>query len=1434
MSIRRTNTSSSLSGGSNNRSSSNITKTKQSGGSLRQQGSADVEPPLSVSVEDALPIPSLGAGWLPVSGAQQFRTLGKGPLYDPRTLPVIPAPFLIDLPTDNEVSPSVGDSCADAVYTPPAAPKYPKYRIADPLREASNTALSTDVDEEEDAPFSAPLPEIAGFSLHDILDKYRPSSPTQLGSSSEGDLSALHSQPSLADALGEDDKDNLITHAAVIAMVRLGRPKNVSEVDFRATVQNIRDVLLRQRALFPQAPLAPEGDAKGIKKKKSSAALGSSRSASIVASDSRDVDDDDATGGSGTVAVNNPRVAVVTYDDVLTKAAMELASRSGDKPPPALLAMASTTSMAPPTALAAGHDDPPTAFWSYNDVYLGAVRKVIKKTEALRKKQQLYIGYGRSVRFDKVEEMTGTMSDIPAPAGGQHAAGFGGHAPPSYRVDVAKNTSSVAALPSSLSTSQDMRERESLSKSENEGAATLEQGDDRILGTSPLMPTESVDTTPIIGDDPLGADESGPQLRQPPLSDSIVTESNHPSVAGSPAVPIGETGHSVVAIKSCGDPKSMKLLDKCEWTPEELTDAFDTVADGAAPTRLLSTDPLDWIARAKAAARGGRFHANQQPVQEVTSFRTTPQPSRTSAAPNLNIQRLASQRSAPPPAAGLIVTTSGSSTFGPVPISPLSETVVPSSATGASQLAISSLITDLVPSTTSPTAANTEKTTASVVSPPDDTLVTSQTSAEGRSTSIAPTSKPPAGKRQGSTPAAPTAAAAKATPKTERKKTVPIVPSAETTPASDDSCLATAVNPSVALASLFATADDDQLPHNLPPLTVVFTAFTVVSTLIPLSEEEGEARRFVCFQQLRPFYLRPPRSDEAAEDDVDSDASDEDEFWDDAVEELQHDMNDELLVPMTPPSTPVSWTPPGPETPFVPAPFTQMLIDRLEAGIATPKNSDDEESDEEGGGTAAAVTEDSTGGAPKRRVSEDGEVLPAKPTDEAIRTMQLQNDEVLRQKEAVRLEKLQSLRAMRGDHRPALSENGDGSGLDGTAWERTLERFLCVSKRNHASRGAPLLLSTRLPMRMEGTTSVVRRLMRRSKKDILALSKKSKQAQLVSFRPSRRFLAEVLRLRSFGPLVVALLSNPDDPLPEEAVSVSLEELGERLQHVWEGTPVDRQRRLLLANQTRPLAHEASQHWWSSLTDALRGLHLSAKHMQRSRNLYQHAPNGVAWRAVAGIGGGAQESSGAESHEARRVGSQQRSRRTMDAKQKGTRSCETNVDENILRRGTPHFLPQLTSSDSRVDSVTSGAMRLAQLRRAPRAADERNGLDPSYMDRPLEAQRFLRSAGGQGPGKKLFAAFRSSTPTSSAKKPQPHSTPQAPPPAQHQHHVYASHLYPLPVEVVGCVDRMVSQAALPLRSSLSVRQKQAVTLQQNGMRQLHELRFAELHDVSKLK
>ncbi|CUG86476.1 Hypothetical protein, putative [Bodo saltans] len=1231
-------------------------------------------------------------------------------------------------------------------------------------------------------------------------------------------------------------------------MVRLGRPHNVSEADFKTTVQDIRDALLRQRALFPQTP-APEADVKGLKRKKSGATLTPSKS--MVATSTKEGDDEEG-GSGGTVAVNNPRVAVVTYDDVLTKAAMELAAKSGDVPAASVSLLASSSSAIPPSSPQSHglhHNDPPVAHWSYSDVYLGAVQKIIKKTEALRKKQQLYIGYGRSVTFDKIEEIEGGEEGIV----GEHVAGFGGHAPPSYRVDVAKKSNSVAALSGSpsLATSQALKEGSDRATSTGSDALPALNGAieaEGPVGTSPIQEGASPsqgNTTIIagVGDELLldADDASSAQMRQTPL---LLEAQQSSSTSASPAAAapaVGDREHTMIPMKSCGDPKSMKLLDKCEWTPEELTDAFDLVADGAQPTQLLSTDPLGWIEKARFEARSGRFRAAPTPVQEVTSFKTTVTKTAAASASNLNFQRLASQKSAAPTPAAIITTSSA--TFGPGPSSPLAATVLPS--------AVSVDTTTGITADANNIQGSLKNITGGVISPVDAALATSQTSGGsgaagsglsrvGSGSSVAPSSKPPVGKRQGSSPApAAATAAAKGTPKTERKK-VAVVSSSEITPISDEG-LATAANPSLALASLFAPVDDDKLPHNLPPLTVVFEAFTVVSTLLPAHEDEGDTRvdsRFVCFQQLRPFYLRPPLTNDDDED-ANSDESDDDEFWDDAVEELQQDMNDELLVPMTPPSTPVSWVPPEPETPFVPAPFTQLLIDRLEAGIPTPKNSSDDESEHEEEEATEGVNTETK--APKRRASEDGEPQPVTHNDDAIKKMQEQNDEVLRKMEDARQEKLQNLRAMRGDHRPALSESGDGSGLQGTAWERTLERFLCISKKNNATRGVPLLLSTRLPMRMEGTTSVVRRLMRRSKKDILALSKKSKQAQLVSFRPSRRFLAEVLRLRSFGPLVVALLSNPDDPIPDEAVSVSLDELGERLHHIWDHTPVDRQRRLLLLAQHTH--HDACQLWWSQLTDALRGLHQSAMRTERSRNLHKMTPQGVPWDEVVGVLGAHQQQqpTGHDlSH--KRTASRTLSRRLVETHT--SRSMDSTVDENVLRKGTPHFLPQLTPSSSHGTASgggASGAIRLAQLRRTPRAAEERSSLDASYMDRPLQAQRFLRSAGGQISGKKMFAAFRSSTPTSSVKKPQGADAPQEPPTStghQHHHHVYASHLYPLPVEVVGCVDSTSSKQQplqhAPRTNNLSTRQEQAINLQQSGMRQLNELRFAELHEASKLK
>ncbi|CUG86475.1 Hypothetical protein, putative [Bodo saltans] len=165
--MKRTSTVGSLSSSTNNnRSSSNLTKSKQ-GASFRQQNSTATESSLAASVEDEVPIPSLGAGWLPVSGAQQFRTLRKGPLYDARTLPVIPAPFLIDFtpPTPNDGASTTLSSLEPAGLDNSPHHLYPKYRIADPLPSTSTvTNTTTSGDDEDDEPFSAPLPQMAAKS----------------------------------------------------------------------------------------------------------------------------------------------------------------------------------------------------------------------------------------------------------------------------------------------------------------------------------------------------------------------------------------------------------------------------------------------------------------------------------------------------------------------------------------------------------------------------------------------------------------------------------------------------------------------------------------------------------------------------------------------------------------------------------------------------------------------------------------------------------------------------------------------------------------------------------------------------------------------------------------------------------------------------------------------------------------------------------------------------------------------------------------------------------------------------------------------------------------------------------------------------------------------------------------------------------------------
>lgn len=1338
---------------------------RKSTSSVRPSGAKqDVAPsadgPL-VPSNDGAGIRALGSGWMPVSAIQQFRALHKGPLYDPRTLPVIPAPFLVD---EICASPDVSETTTQAASSD-AALAYPAYRIADPLPIVE--------DDDDDEPYSAPLPTFAGFSLRDILDRYQPSDHLSPEPSA---LDALQSQASLADSLADDDKDNLITHAAVVAMVRLGRPKDVPEHSFHSKIEEVRDTLLRQRVLFPPGQHAGASSTKAGSKPKGT-------------------DDDETPSGGGKVCVNNPRAAVVVYDDALTKAALELAAL-GELP---LVPAASPAASVEHSSPLDGNATTPTAEWSFHDVYVSTVQKVLKKTEALRKKQQLYVGYGRSVVFSKLED--NSMSRDRAAVDGGTCTLLS-----AYKVDISHKPSSTISQPS-FSLVEEPSTSFTVSANDEPPSSpaadtTEEPAHDELLGsTSPDTFSEVMPASPSL------VESAANLLRTSNVFDgqSVDTSSDHAS----------DDRIVKKCVKSCGDPKSMKFLDKCEWNAGELTDSFDLVWDAAAkPTALLSTDPQSWVERARATARRGRFQTSRPlEVKELASFKSLmkvdpPSPSATTTRRISKVPSLSSASLSAP------ATTAPPHNLG---------------ATHASEDQAADRAVQQDPSMKDTTESHVLQSIETVEIP---TAVPSSSFVDGQ----------------------PSCDTAPAQPRSRRKSTKgkPPQPTVSGAPTGEPPSLSLEPsNAAVALASLFAPTDEGKLPHNLPPLTVVFEPFTVVSMLLGNDDESDppceitEAhmvhkgkRTLVSFHQPRPFYLRPPRTDEDGElpDDVDASDDEVEEFWDDALEEIQQDMNDELLVPMTPPSTPLSWVPPEPEAPFVLAPFTQMLIDRLEAGIATPKNSSDDESEEEEAQVESPTTSmasvgghpSSNGAAaavPKRRKSnaEEGDEV-ARPSDEAVRKMMEQNDEVVRSIAAAREERLEVLRAMgprREDGFP-LKSLGDGSGLDGTAWERTLERFLCVSRKNKAARGTPLLLTTRLPMRMEGTTAVVRRLMRRSKKDILALAKKSKEAQMVSFRPSRRFLAEIMRLRAFGSLVVALLSNPDDPLPDDTVPVSLERLGASLQAVWEETPADRQRRLLssgchaLCGGGGAVDH-TGQTWWADLTTALRKLHDHAKKDALLRAAHRHTPTGIPWDAVAGVLKG-------------HPGDAPRNLHGRPTQRPAT-STEmlARTDEDVLRRGAPfmsHFLPSTSLPST---TCVTHATKLAQLRRVPRAVNSRAALDACYMDAPSAAPRFARSAGGQSVSKKLYAAFHDGGASSQQRKlatsQHPRSVQQggiAMEPLQSTQ-VYASHLYPLPVEVVS----RDAQAVSPGKEAPS-RLQQLVAIQRKGLRQLHELKFEELH------
>lgn len=1243
----------------------------------------------TLSSEGSCPIKSLGPGWQPISTVQQFRFLHKGPLYPPECFPIIPPPFLVNVET-GDLPPAAAENSDVPSYPTPA------YRTADPI---AGKLCSSGVynDDDDDEPLCSVLPRNLCFPVADVAPHL---------------LEARRQERALSpDAEQEEDASDLsIAHEAVISMFRLGRPKHVSEETFLSSAEDLRDALARQRRLFPNIQRSNEADGGGkavSKFKSASTAAKAVGSLKVSAAATRA--EEDGTAVPASMNVDNPRVVTLCYSNPVLAAAAELLD----------VATSSGSATIPDGAEGKPCDEhvPKQAAWDYATQFAANIAAVLKRAETHRKKQQLFVGFGRSVAFERVDGAPGTA--------------------PIFKVNVERRES--IALSASPARQPSMAV----------AASTAEPDDSGVAGDQCELETVATAASEVYS----------------PLSSSDNAE------------------HSkrVVAVKSMGDPKAMQALDKCEWEKEDLEDKFDVLAGGLQATKLVATDPLGWLSAARASETSA--------VEVVTLSNGFAGARSMPVAPSTQAKRPPLPKQVP-----LLVQTA-----------------------------------PLIPARPDALCAAPEAAAAATGAPSVADYVEAAESKRKVSRS-----DPPKGVVPAAAPSEQTSTSAKKPPVPGRGKALPVSATPDT--ASVESPLPPEEPKKVALsaiASLFASKDADKnaLPPGLPPLTIVFSPFMVQSSTVPWLESDRR-RLVVSFSQERPFYLRPPRDVSSGGDDEDGD-EEEEEFWDDAVEALQQDMDDELLPPMTPPSSPVSWVPVKEER-FTPAPFTQLLIDRLEAGVESRRGSSDDDDDEETTAGSQQPVGGAVGGDGKIRRSsravldDDGVALATVYSDESVKQM-LQAATAA----ALTLEDDKERRnALIREQLRMAHHSADGD----AATERNIARFMQPSVSRRRPRGQPLLLSTRPPLRLEGTTSVVRRLMKRSKRDVLALAQKSKEQQLVSFRPSRHFLAAVLRMRSFGSLMVALLSNPDDPTPESAVSVSLGDLGDRLTTVWENVrnansspPTSDALLKAFANNT----HDSAA--WAMLRDELASVYAFARAANKKLHKAEKTPHGTLWKHVVSL----------KDHE-RPPDNVTSKPDTANSNHRG----RVSADERVVLRDAPffpHFLPrpsttQLSGSSTELPPVrhrgqvpttskcVAPAQALANMRRVPRSHESRGGLDVTY-DSTQPASVFARHVGGVESSKRQFSAKQVALrPVDCRRKASTPSTAALPPwgpsgaTLQCASGLHPPQVYPLPVEILPSAIA-TSSGGMQRPNS---RGDSIWAAQRQMLQTLHEVHFESLH------
>jgi hypothetical protein len=294
-----------------------------------------------------------------------------------------------------------------------------------------------------------------------------------------------------------------------------------------------------------------------------------------------------------------------------------------------------------------------------------------------------------------------------------------------------------------------------------------------------------------------------------------------------------------------------------------------------------------------------------------------------------------------------------------------------------------------------------------------------------------------------------------------------------------------------------------------PPTVLVqicFPSFETHSVVSAPSDNDASKVVGVVFRQPRDFILFPPPTD-LGEDFPEVD---------DAVSTLFDNFDECMTVPLTPPTTPVGWKPPK-QQPYSPAPFTQMLVERLEAGLDEPQSpesgssSDSDDDDAKGDAVEQAIEE-----AERRRV-----------------LLELERDRTIE-------EKINEVRS-----KFVSPTSSDVVGL-----------YYAPSKKNIRSRGAPVVLRS-IPTVMTSAVAALKKLKKQTKEDARAIAERERSMDLEAFRPSRFRLAQMLRLVNFGSLMLALLSNPSGPLPKP-VTVSMADLGRSLHAALKGQRISDQ------------------------------------------------------------------------------------------------------------------------------------------------------------------------------------------------------------------------------------------------------------------------------------